>query len=183
MGKQPFRVIKTEFTSKLFDEFSDISDEACVREFYRRVSLAEVEKHVEKSMHSQMKEKGISLKSKSAMYSIPFASYDGKIILSRDESVIIPEDKNAEDLVNRIRFGGMSGETLRRLQEYTCSVPRGDLDQLMAQGVIENLVECGSGNKNQHWKGKNGIFVLTNKEQYYRKDIGILLEGGDFIVD
>ncbi len=53
----------------------------------------------------------------------------------------------------------------------------------MAQGVIENLVECGSGNKNQHWKGNNGIFVLTNKELYYRKDIGILLEGGDFIVD
>ena len=182
-GKQLLRDIKTDVTLKLFDEYPDISDEACVREFYRRVSLAEAEKHVEKSMHSQMKEKGISLKSKNAMNSIPFASYDGKIILSRDESVIIPEDKDAEELVNRIRYGGMSGETLRRLQEYTCSVPRRDLDQLMAQGVIENLVECGSGNKNQHWKGKNGIFVLTNKEQYYRKDIGILLEGGGFIVD
>ena len=182
-GKQLLRDIKTDVTLKLFDEYPDISDEACVREFYRRVSLAEAEKHVEKSMHSQMKEKGISLKSKNAMNSIPFASYDGKIILSRDESVIIPEDKDAEELVNRIRYGGMSGETLRRLQEYTCSVPRRDLDQLMAQGVIENLAESGSGNTNQSGTGNNGIFVLTNKAQYYRKDIGILLEGGDFIVD
>ena len=168
---------KVIVTRGLFDEYHDISSAECIREYYRRVYLADSFVIEGKSMHSQMEKMGYALNNDSVC-SIPFASYDGQMILSRDETLIVPECEEAENLINRIKYGGSSGKVLRALQKYTCSVPQKTMEELLRQGVVENIV--GSGNHRDSSHG--GVFALKTMD-YYSKCMGIMTEGGDYYVD
>ena len=164
-------------TRGLLDEYPDISSAECIREYYRRVYLANASVIAEKSMYSQMRKMGFALNGDS-VGSIPFASYDGQMILSRDESLIVPECEEAEKLVNRIKYGGSFRTTLRSLQQYTCSVPQKMMEELLAQGVVENIAGLETHNNSSY----GGIFALKTMD-YYSKYKGIMVEGGDYYVD
>ena len=168
---------KVIVTRGLIDEYSDISSEACIREYYRRVYLADENEIVGKSMHSQMQKMGLALNFDSVA-SIPFASYDGQMILSQDVSLIIPECEEAEKLIKQIKYGGISSKALRTLQQYTCSVPRKTMEELMRQGVVEDIADPGAHRDFSH----GGVYALKTM-QYYDRSKGILTEGGDSYVD
>lgn len=168
---------KVIVTRGLLDEYPDISSEDCIQEYYRRVYLADKTEIVGNSMHSQMQKMGLALNFDS-VGSIPFASYDGQMILSQDESLIVPECEESEKLINQIKYAGVSGKVLRTLQQYTCSVPRKTMEELMRQGVVEDIANSGM-NKNT---SNGGIYALKTM-RYYNKSKGILTEGGDYYVD
>lgn len=174
---------KVNVTRSLLKEYSDISDEACIKEYYRRVYLTDSSEMVKNSMAHQMASKGIPVTDRSIpIDSIPFASYDTRMILSRDESLIIPETEEAQKLVEQIRYAGMSRSILRKLQKYTCSVPRKKLEELLEQGVVGNLAECIRTNNKGGGRQKNRLCYLTNMD-YYNSRKGILTEGGDYYVN
>ena len=110
-----------------------------------------------------------------AVGSIPFASYDVQMIISHDESLIIPECDEAVKMIRTLKYGGVSGKILRSLQQYTCSVPRNMMEELLRQGVIENISA-----ENQS-RNHGGVFALSNMN-YYDRQKGILTEGKDYYV-
>ena len=98
--------------------------------------------------------------------------------MSRDETLIVPECEDAENLINRIKYGGSSGKVLRALQKYTCSVPQKTMEELLRQGVVENII----GSENHRNSSHGGVFALKTMD-YYSKCMGIMTEGGDYYVD
>ncbi|WP_194608734.1 CRISPR-associated helicase Cas3' [Clostridium vitabionis] len=174
---------KVMVTRALLKEYPDVSDELCIREYYQRVYLADEDKITGKSMARQMMANGIPVNARNIpIGSIPFASYEPEMIISADESVIVPETEEAQNLVEQIRYCGISRNTMRQLQQYTCSVPRNMLEELYRQGVVENLADrirpAAPGGKGRG----NRILCLANME-YYRREKGILTEGVDDYVD
>ena len=170
---------KVIVTRALLKEYPDVSEEACIREYYQRVYLADKDKITGKSMARQMIANGIPVNARNIpIGSIPFASYERQMIISADESLIVPETKKAQQLVEQIRYSGISREVMRELQQYTCSVPRDKLEELYRQDVIENLADrigqAAPGGK----KRGNRILCLSNMS-YYSREKGILMEGED----
>jgi CRISPR-associated endonuclease/helicase Cas3 len=174
---------KVIVTRSLLKEYSDISDEACIKEFYQRVYLADADRIVGKSMARQMIERGIPVNGRTIpIQSIPFASYESEMIISRDESLIVPETEEAQKLIEQIRFCGISRKIIRQLQPFTCSVPRDKMEELYRQGVIENLADPIKAVKGHGETSENRILCLSNMD-YYSKEKGILMEGVDYYVD
>ena len=171
---------KVIVTQSLLKEYSDISDEACIREYYQRVYLADVDRIVSRSMAHRMIASGIPVNERTIpIQSIPFASYEAEMIISADESLIVPETEEAQKLVEQIRFFGISRKSMRQLQWFTCSVPRDKMEELYRQGVIENLADQMGSRGRSHG---NRILCLANMD-YYSKEKGILTEGVDYYVD
>ena len=174
---------KVIVTRALLKEYPDVSEEACIREYYQRVYLADKDKITGKSMARQMIANGIPVNARNIpIGSIPFASYEPQMIISADESLIVPETEEAQQLVEQIHFSGISRKVMRKLQQYTCSVPRDKLEELYRQGVIENLADrigqAAPGGK----KRGNRILCLSNMS-YYSREKGILTEGKDYYVN
>jgi CRISPR-associated endonuclease/helicase Cas3 len=174
---------KVIVTRSLLKEYSDISDEACIREYYQRVYLADENRIVSKSMARQMIATGIPVNARTIpIQSIPFASYESEMIISADESLIVPETEEAQKIIEQIRFCGISRKSMRQLQQYTCSVPRDKMEELYRQGVIENLADHIGQMGPRGKKRGNRILCLANMD-YYSKEKGILTEGVDYYVD
>lgn len=174
---------KVIVTRALLKEYPDVSEEACIREYYQRVYLADKDKITGKSMARQMIANGIPVNARNIpIGSIQFASYERQMIISADESLIVPETEKAQQLVEQIRYSGISRKVMRELQQYTCSVSRDKLEELYRQGVIENLADrigqAAPGGK----KRGNRILCLSNMS-YYSREKGILMEGEDYYVD
>ncbi len=161
--------IKTTVTKALLKEGRDVSDPDCILEYFDRVYKCNTEEMEQNTMHCFMeKQAGLPL----SISCIPFRSYDVRIIDSTDESVIVTENGEATAWVNQLRYHGISRSLMRKIQKYTCTVPRNMMDQLMQQGVIEEL----SGAKNS-----KGVFVLSNND-YYNLHTGIQCEGKDIFI-
>ena len=165
---------KVVVTRAILEKYKDLASEECIKEYYKRVYLTDRSEIVEKSMHSCMKTMGLPVKV-DAVGSIPFASYDVQMIISHDESLIIPECDEAVKIIRTLKYGGVSGKILRSLQQYTCSVPRNMMEELLRQGVIENISA-----ENQS-RNHGGVFALSNMN-YYDRQKGILTEGKDYYV-
>ena len=161
--------IRTAVTRSLLKENEDISSPECIREYFRRVYESNSDEIEINSMHSFMENtEGLSLRASD----IPFRSYEGKLIFSLDESLIVPENEEAERLINQISYQGISHSLMRRIQKYTCSVPRKIMEALFQQGVLE---EISGGSR------AGGIFILRNR-QYYNSQTGIQIEGDDYYI-
>lgn len=165
---------KVVVTKALLEQYKDLASEDCIKEYYKRVYLTDKSEIVKNSMHSCMETMGLPV-SVDAVGSIPFASYDVQMIISHDESLIIPECDEAVKMIRTMKYGGVSGKVLRALQQYTCSVPRNMMEELLRQGVIENLAA-----ENQS-RNHGGVFALSNMN-YYDRQKGILTEGKDYYV-
>ena len=98
---------------------------------------------------------------------IPFRSYADtfELIDSQTVSVAVARNEESEKLLEQLRLTGQC--SVRALQPYTFTVYQYELNQLMQQGVINDY---GSG-----------LFCLTSP-QYYLPDLGVVLEGTDYIL-
>jgi len=76
-----------------------------------------------------------------ARLSFPFQNIarDYRVIESVMRPIIIPYDKNAEDLVKALRYAEFVGGIARKLQPYLVQVPQQALAALKTAGVVESI--------------------------------------------
>lgn len=161
--------IKMAVTRDLLKEGKDIASTECIQEYFHRVYECDKEDMERNSMHCFMRDQaGLDL----SIMSIPFRSYEARLIDSTDESILVPENKEAASLINQMKYQGISRTLMRKAQKYTCSVPQKAMEDLLQQGVIQEV----SGGSHS-----GGVFTLTNPK-YYNDFTGIQFEGGDYFI-
>lgn len=74
-------------------------------------------------------------------------------------NIIIPYDDRASCLIDNLKAGGLSFETLRSLQGYTISIYATEFEELLKLRKIDILFDS--------------IYVLSNNDNLYREDIGL----------
>ena len=91
---------------------------------------------------------------------IPFRTYaeNFKFIKNQVIGIVIPRDEN-KDLIEQLRYGKLSVK--RKLQQYSTSVHIWELEEMIKEGIIEQL-DCG-------------VCILANTD-YYKSDVGLTLE-------
>jgi CRISPR-associated endonuclease/helicase Cas3 len=95
-----------------------------------------------------------------------------QIIEDETETVIIPFNENANNLIEELKYTQFPSSTLRKLQPYTVSIYQDEFEKLNAKGVILTI---------------DNRYAVLNPEyfkEYYDLDIGLLIpesEGGDGI--
>ncbi|MGI6117247.1 MAG: CRISPR-associated helicase Cas3' [Bilifractor sp.] len=157
--------IKTAVTKDLMKKEKDIASMECIQEYFHRIYECNEDELARNSMHSFM---GNPLD----FASIPFRSYEARLIDSTDESILIPENEEAVSLIQQMEYQGISRTLMRKAQKYTCSVPQKAMADLLQQGVIQEV----SGGSHS-----GGVFALTNPK-YYNDYTGIQFEGGDYFI-
>lgn len=93
-----------------------------------------------------------------------------QVIEDATETVIIPYNPDAEDLINELKFTPYPSSTLRKLQPYTVSIYQGEFEKLSAKGVILTIAETYAVLNPDHFK------------EYYHPETGLLVpasSGGD----
>lgn len=135
--------------------FPDISSLESVADYYRKVFSERNEEFTKYAMAKYC----------SGMENIDFQTYAKvfSVIDDKNISLVVPQDAESRALIADCQRGFPNS---RRLQKYTCSVSRADLEELQRQHVLENY---------------DGIWCLTN-EDYYDKRLGVLFSGQDYIV-
>ncbi len=100
--------------------------------------------------------------------SIPFKSYSEKfeLIDSKTVSIVVACDEKSRKLINNLRFTGCAA--VRELQNYTCSVYRRELDDLIRQHAVNDF--------------GTGVYCLMNPD-YYDKETGITFEAKDYYIE
>jgi CRISPR-associated endonuclease/helicase Cas3 len=64
-----------------------------------------------------------------------------QVIEDASETVIIPYNQEAQDLIEELKFTLYPSSTLRKLQPYTVSIYQGEFEKLSAKGVILTIAE------------------------------------------
>jgi CRISPR-associated endonuclease/helicase Cas3 len=97
----------------------------------------------------------------------PFRSISNKFKIIRDgmDSIIIPWDKEAERIINELRFSNYPTSAARKAQRYTIQVPPRILNNLVFAGAVERLHDQYN--------------VLINRD-IYRDDLGLCPEDPSF---
>jgi len=93
-----------------------------------------------------------------------------QIIEDVAETVIIPYDENAKELIEELKYTQYPSSTLRKLQPYTVSIYEGEFDKLSAKGVILTIAE------------NYNVLNPDSFKEYYDLERGLLVPdsgGGD----
>lgn len=145
--------LKSNITRNLFEEFDNISTDKCIEEYYSRL-FAFNDGNIDKSTITSLM--GENLK----FDEIPFRMYaeNFKFIKNQVIGIVIPRDEN-KDLIEQLRYGKLSVK--RKLQQYSASVHIWELEEMIKEGIIEQL-DCG-------------VCILANTD-YYKSDVGLTLE-------
>ena len=145
--------LKSNITRNLFEEFDNISTDKCIEEYYSRL-FAFNDDNIDKSTITSLM--GEKLK----FYEITFRKYadNFKFIKNQVIGIVIPRDEN-KDLIEQLRYGKLSVK--RKLQQYSASVHIWELEEMIKEGIIEQL-DCG-------------VCILANTD-YYKSDVGLTLE-------
>ena len=145
--------LKSNITRNLFEEFDNISTDKCIEEYYSRL-FAFNDGNIDKSTITSLM--GGNLK----FDEIPFRTYadNFKFIKNQVIGIVIPRDEN-KDLIEQLRYGKLSVK--RKLQQYSASVHIWELEEMIKEGIIEQL-DCG-------------VCILANTD-YYKSDVGLTLE-------
>lgn len=125
----------------------------CIEEYYSRL-FAFNDGNIDKSTITSFM--GENLK----FDEIPFRTYaeNFKFIKNQVIGIVIPRDEN-KDLIEQLRYGKLSVK--RKLQQYSASVHIWELEEMIKEGIIEQL-DCG-------------VCILANTD-YYKSDVGLTLE-------
>lgn len=144
--------IKSDITRKLFEEFDDISEEKCIREYYKRLFNDNADIINKSTIASYM---GESIK----FDSIPFRTYAENFNFIDNETIgiVVPTEENAE-LIAVLEYGKLSVK--RRLQKYSASVKYYELEKMIKLGIVREL---------------SGIWILSNTD-YYSKETGLNID-------
>lgn len=145
--------LKSNITRNLFEEFDNISTDKCIEEYYSRL-FAFNDGNIDKSTITSLM--GENLK----FDEIPFRTHaeNFKFIKNQVIGIVIPRDEN-KDLIEQLRYGKLSVK--RKLQQYSASVHIWELEEMIKEGIIEQL-DCG-------------VCILANTD-YYKSDVGLTLE-------
>lgn len=145
--------LKSNITRNLFEEFDNISTDKCIEEYYSRL-FAFNDGNIDKSTITSLM--GGNLR----FDEIPFRTYaeNFKFIKNQVIGIVIPHDEN-KDLIEQLRYGKLSVK--RKLQQYSASVHIWELEEMIKEGIIEQL-DCG-------------VCILANTD-YYKSDVGLTLE-------
>ena len=145
--------LKSNITRNLFEEFDNISTDKCIEEYYSRL-FAFNDGNIDKSTITSLM--GENLK----FDEIPFRTYavNFKFIKNQVIGIVIPHDEN-KDLIEQLRYGKLSVK--RKLQQYSASVHIWELEEMIKEGIIEQL-DCG-------------VCILANTD-YYKSDVGLTWE-------
>ncbi len=148
---------RANFTKGLLRKYDDISSVECIDEYYSRLFLMKKEEIQKNTMHQMCAD----------IASIPFKEYAEKFefIDSRTVSLVVPRDGQSEKLVERLKY--TKAGNVRQLQNYTCSLTKRELEDLILQHAVDDY--------------GTGIFCLTNPD-YYDENTGISFEAKDYFL-
>ncbi len=102
---------------------------------------------------------------KSGDYPFRWVDQKFKIIKDGSESIIIPWNKKADEIVNELRYSEYPSSGARKAQRFTIQVPPRVLTGLVNGGAVECL--------------HDQYYVLTNRD-IYREDLGLCPENPAF---
>lgn len=145
-------------TKGILNEFSDINNLDCVKEYYSRLFKIN-ESNITKNRLTSNKAK---------LFMIDFRTYAENFNIINDDdivTVIVPTDDFSKDLMRSAQFSGLCN--LRKLQSYMVSVKLWEFEDLKKQGVVDDY--------------NTGAFFLIN-DDYYDVNLGILFNGKDYII-
>lgn len=148
---------RANLTKGLLEKYDDISDMACIDEYYSRLFFMKREEIQKNTMHQQC----------SDIASIPFKAYAEKfeLIDSKTVSLVVPRDAQSEKMVDVMKYSHAGNG--RELQNYTCTLYQRELEDLVRQHVVDDY--------------GTGIFCLTNPD-YYDENFGVLFEASDYFL-
>jgi CRISPR-associated endonuclease/helicase Cas3 len=97
----------------------------------------------------------------------PFRRIDEKFKIIKDgkESIIVPWNKEAENIINELRYSEYHASAARKAQRYTIQVPPSVLYNLLSAGALERLHDQYN--------------ILINRD-IYRDDLGLCPEDPTF---
>lgn len=148
---------RANFTKGLLEKYDDISSVECIDEYYSRLFLMKKEEIQKNTMHQMCAD----------IASIPFKQYAEKfeMIDSRTASLVVPRDEQSQKLVEQLKY--TKAGNARQLQNYTCSLKKRELEDLILQHAADDY--------------GTGIFCLTNPD-YYDENTGISFEAKDYFL-
>mgnify|MGYP001149728205 CR=1 FL=1 len=151
--------VRSNITKGIIERYKDISCQQSIREYYERLLFMR---------QGEIQRYTISQEC-SNIFSIPFRKYaeEFELINSKIVSIVVPRDKESQEMAESLRFAGASVNLGRKLQKYTCSVYQKELDDLISQHVVDSF--------------GTGISCLTNMD-YYDDEIGILFDAKDYFI-
>ena len=139
--------IKSDITKSLFHEYDDVSSEACIKEYYKRM-LVDSELRIQRNSITEYMGESLNL------YSVPFKSYAAhfNMIDADTIAVVIPCDENRH-WISKLEY---SSKAKKKLKKYSISVSYRELEDMKKMGIVEE---------------KSGVYMLSNTD-YYDMDIG-----------
>lgn len=147
---------KVNITKRLIEEYQDISDASCIREYYSQLYAFYDESIKRNSIAANCR----------GFDNLSFATYAGNfnMIDSNTVAVAVACDKQSEAMIEQLKSDGFTN--YRKLQKYTFSVYEQELEDLLKQGAV---------------KEHGGIFCLINPD-YYSKDTGVSFQAADYYI-
>lgn len=149
--------VEMDITRDLLKKYEDISDSACIKEYYERIFSLKEDSISQNTMHCICDN----------FRYIPFKKYaeNFELIDSRTVSLVVPRDEKSRQMVADLKYKQTVDE--RKLQNYTCSLYKNELDDLIKQNVVDDF--------------GTGIYCLTNLD-YYDEELGLLFEASDYFL-
>lgn len=149
--------VEMDITRDLLKKYDDISDSACIEEYYERIFSLKEDSISQNTMHCICDN----------FRYIPFKKYaeNFELIDSRTVSLVVPRDEKSRQMVADLKYKQTVDE--RKLQNYTCSLYKNELEDLMDQKVVDDF--------------GTGIYCLTNLD-YYDEELGLLFEASDYFL-
>lgn len=157
-AKKPVSDDRGEITRGLLQRFREIDDPACIREYYNELYYLHEDELTENAMYNFPCDD---------LRSIPFSSYNFKMINQESVSVVIGQDDESKRIIEQLRHSGSSLELTRKLQKYTCTVKWREFASLKDQHAIDDF--------------GTGIWCLIS-DGYYDKETGITVESRDYFL-
>lgn len=148
--------VRVNITKRLFEEYWDISDVACIREYYSQLY----------SFYDEaIKRNSIAENCKRAD-NLPFATYarNFNMIDSNTVAIAVAGDEQSRAMIEQLRSTGYTN--YRKLQKYTFTVYEQELEDLLRQGAVREY---------------GGIFCLINPD-YYSKETGVRFRAADYYI-
>ena len=151
--------MRANISKNLLNEYSDITDEICIKDYYGRIFKYSDEDIRKNSIATFIPQEDIN------PAKLLYRSYAEhfKYIKSDTISIIIDNNETTRSLLERLMIADMSVK--RKLQPYSVSLRSEELDEMLKCGLIKKL-PCG-------------VLVLSNNDCYDEK-IGITKEFHDY---
>ena len=147
---------KVNITKRLLEEYQDISDSECIREYYRRLFM----------FYDEAIRRNTIASNCSSADNLPFASYARQfnMIDSNTAAVAVAGDEQSKLMIEQLKSNGYTD--YRRLQKYTFTLYENELEDLLRQGAVKEY---------------GGVFCLVNPD-YYSKETGVRFNAADYYI-